>query len=314
MEEGFSFDAQDVPRRGMSMRALVIAVFAAFVLGAGVTFILARGDSLAVGDLFSLRSDIASQADDASAPPASSALPAAANTQAAQATGQEARDAVERVEQVEVQAGGIDQRVAAMEQRLTRLDLQSQAAAGNAARAEGMLIAFAARRALERGQPLGFLEDQLRLRFGDARPNAVQTVLEASRDPVKQDQLLVRLDGLAAVLTDAPPGEGILSRIGHELGQLFAIRTEDTQSPVAERRMERARIAIEAGRIENAISEVRAMPNADAAQQWLIDAERYAAAQRALEVLETAAVLEPRELRDGSGDRVEQPSPANAGE
>ena len=46
------------------------------------------------------------------------------------------------------------------------------AASGNAARAEGLLIAFSARRTLERGNDLGYLGDQLRLRFGDAEANA----------------------------------------------------------------------------------------------------------------------------------------------
>ena len=63
----------------------------------------------------------------------------------------------EDVERVAEQQGGLDQRLAAAEQRLTRLDLQAQAAAGNAARAEGLLIAFAVRRALDRGADWGYL-------------------------------------------------------------------------------------------------------------------------------------------------------------
>src|SRR5690606_34403984 len=74
------------------------------------------------------------------------------------------------------QQGGLDQRIAAMEQRLARLDLQAAAAEGNAARAEGLLIAFAARRSIERGAQLGYLADQLQLRFGNAQPVAVRTV------------------------------------------------------------------------------------------------------------------------------------------
>lgn len=108
-----------------------------------------------------------------------------------------AADAVAAVETVAEAQGGFDQRLAAMEQRLARLDLQAQAASGNAARAEGLLIAFATRRSMERGAPLGYLADQLRLRFGDARPNAVRTIIEASRDPVTLDQLMARLEGLS---------------------------------------------------------------------------------------------------------------------
>ena len=129
--------------------------------------------------------------------------------------------ATERVERVAEQQGGIDQRLAAAEQRLARLDLQAQAAAGNAARAEGLLIAFAARRSLDRGADLGYLADQLRLRFGDAKPNSVDTVIEFSRNPVTLDVLVARLEGLAPELADAN-NEPLIERIGHELSQLFA--------------------------------------------------------------------------------------------
>ncbi len=211
---------------------------------------------------------------------------------------------------VVVQQGGLDSRIAAMEQRLTRLDLQSQAAAGNAARAEALLIAFASRRAIERGSPLGYLADQLRLRFGEDRPNAVQTIIDAAQDPVTLDQLLAQFDGLEPELRNAPEGEGVFTRLGRELSELFIVRREDTASPVADRRLDRARLFLESGRIEAAVSEVRQIPNAAVAQDWMDDAERFAAAQRALETLETAAVLDPRELRDGEGEPVEQRSPA----
>jgi len=296
------------PRRsGPGLGMLALAVLAAFALGAALMFYLARTQGWGVDGLVSVRSDTPQLAT-APLGATSRSGPLVVPTGSNEA---DVRETAQRVEQVEVQTGGIDQRVAAMEQRLTRLDLQSQAAAGNAARAEGMLIAFAARRAIERGQPLGFLEDQLRLRFGDARPNAVQTVIDASQDEVTLNELLVQLDGMGGDLVEVPQNEGLLTRIGHELSQLFSVRTDDTPSPIAERRLERARINLENGQIERAIAEVRAMPNAAMAQDWLEKAERFAAAQRALEVLETAAVLEPRDLRDGDGRRVEQPGLTN---
>lgn len=294
---------QEARRSGPGLGAILLAVLVAFALGAALMWFLSPNRGTGVDDLFSLRSE----------GPAVATAPMAATSRARAVEPVPGSSAAQvdataaRVEQVEEQTGGIDQRVAAMEQRLTRLDLQSQAAAGNAARAEGMLIAFAARRAIERGQPLGFLEDQLRLRFGDARPNAVQTVIASSQDGVTLNELLVQLDGMGSDLVEVPQDEGLMRRIGHELSQLFSIRTADTPSPIAERRLERARIHLESGQIERAIAELRAMPNATLAQDWLDKAERFAAAQRALEVLETAAVLEPRDLRDGDGQRVEQP-------
>ncbi|MEX0342419.1 MAG: hypothetical protein AB3N06_07520, partial [Erythrobacter sp.] len=197
----------------------------------------------------------------------------------------------------------------AAEQRLARLDLQAQAAAGNAARAEGLLIAFATRRALEKGAELGYLADQLRLRFGDALPNAVDTIIRTSRDPVTLDQLIARLEGLSPRLAQ-PNDQSGWTRIGDELSQLFVIRRESAPSPQPERRLDRARLFLESGRTQAAIAEVRNLPGADQAGAWIRDAERYAAAQRALDLIETAAVLEPRRLRDGAGNRIEQPSPA----
>ena len=305
----------DRPRM-VSLRAVLLGVALTFAVGMMVTLYLSGAGGFKLANLFSIRSDdaaapAAQNAGAEAAPNRSPATPAATpSAQASGAMAQQTLQAVERVEQAVEQAGGIDSRVAAMEQRLTRLDIQSQAAAGNAARAEGLLIAFASRRAIERGAPLGYLADQLRLRFGDARPNAVQTIIDAAQNPVTLDRLVARLEGLAPTLTDAPPDEGVFTRIGRELSSLFVVRRDDTPSPVAQRRLERARLFLDSGRTEAAVSEIRQLPNAAEAAGWIEDAERFAAAQRALETLETAAVLDPRELRDGSGDRVEQLSPA----
>jgi hypothetical protein len=51
------------------------------------------------------------------------------------------------------------------------------------------------------------------------------------------------------------------------------------------------------------------MPGAAKAQAWINDAERYKKAMDALEVIETAAVLDQRGLRDGAGNPVRQLSP-----
>jgi len=223
-----------------------------------------------------------------------------------------AEQATEAVERVEEQQGGLDQRLAAAEQRLAQLDLQTQAATGNAARAEGLLIAFATRRTMERGAELGYLADQLRIRFSDALPNAVNTVIATSRDPITLDELLARLEGLGPALSNSKE-EPSLKRFQRELSELFIIRRESSPSPQPERRLDRARYFLESGRVSAAIEEVKKLPGAAQAAPWIRDAERYAAAQQALDLIETSAVLEPRRLRDGEGNRVQQASPAGTG-
>ncbi len=285
-------------RTKAGLRPVLMAVTASFLLGGAL-----------VGyAVYSLSDDGTVQLQAAGEPDVEPARPdnEPSPTPSATASQAAARQAVERVAE---QQGGIDQRLAAAEQRLTRLDLQAQAAAGNAARAEGLLIAFATRRALERGAELGFLADQLRLRFGDALPNAVSTIIRNSRDPVTLDALIARLEGLSPRLAK-PSDETGFARFQEELSQLFVIRSQSAPSPQPQRRLDRARLFLESGRTEAAIEEVRNLPGADRAQSWIRDAERYAATQQAVDLIETSAVLEPRLLRDSAGNRIEQPSPA----
>ncbi len=217
-----------------------------------------------------------------------------------------AEEATEAVERVAEQQGGLDQRLAAAEQRLTRLDLQAQAAASNVARAEGLLIAFATRRALQRDQELGYLADQLRLRFGDNWPNAVRTVIAFSRDPVRLDRLVARLEGLGPEITETDDSISF-AKIRRDLGELFVIRNESTPSPQPELRLERARNFLETGQYDAAIAEVESLPGAESAGNWIADAKRYAAAMDALETLETAAVIDADRMRDGAGNPIAQP-------
>lgn len=291
-------DYSPVRAQRPSLKPVLFAVLASFALGAAVVGYLAwqgyfvggsEGETVFAGE------------------PAALASPAPSPTPSASETAQ----AAAAVERVEATQGGLDQRIAAAEQRIARLDLQAQAASGNAARAEGLLIAFATRRAIERGAELGYLGDQLRLRFGDAQPNSVNTVIAFARRPVTLDVLLARLDGLGPQLsaTDAEPS---LAKLRSELSSLFVIRRESTPSPQPTRRLERARMFLETGRVDRAIGEVKQLPGADSAKAWIADAARYARAQQALDLIETAAVNEPRKLRDGAGQAIEQLTPVQA--
>ena len=290
MNDDFSLRAQTAAaRRRSPWRVILITVLGAFLLGGLSAWLLLRQGDVTVPELVSLKSE--------------PTAPAAGTADATMA------EVAEFVGQEE----GLDQRIAEMEQRLARLDLQADAAAGNAARAEGLLIAFAARRAIERGDRLGYLADQLQMRFGTAEPEAVQAVLAIERESVTLDQLLAGLQGLAPHLGASSDNEGAFAWLSREMGQLFVVRREDAPSPAPERRLERARQFLESGRTEAAIAEVSNLPNADRAAGWIADARRYAAAQRGLERIEAAAILEPRDLRDGTGQPIGNPEPASEG-
>lgn len=204
-------------------------------------------------------------------------------------------------------------RVADLEDRLSRINVQAQAASGNAARAEGLLIAFAARRALDRGSPLGYIESQLRLRFGDAQPKAVTTIVNASREPVTLEELATGLDDIGPSLTSGSTGQGFWADFKREMSGLFVIRRDGTPSPVPQQRLIRAKRYVENGNVDAAIAEIDRLPGSDSADeltaQWMEKARRYNEARRALDVIETAAILEPQQLRTAEGERVDQPSP-----
>ncbi|MES2493130.1 MAG: hypothetical protein V4579_07625 [Pseudomonadota bacterium] len=206
-------------------------------------------------------------------------------------------------------ADTLEARMAALERRLDAVDLHADAASGNAARAEALLVAFAARRALDRGAPLGFLEDQLRLRFGDAQPNAVAIVIDTARAPITLDQLAAGLDTLAPQLTEAAGAADAWTRMKRELSSLIVVRHDSAPSPAPALRLSRARVLLSAGKTRTAIAEVQGLPGAADAAEWVSAARRYDAARRALDVLETTALLDTRGLRDAGGTAVDDPSP-----
>ena len=290
------------PNSGSSFRAIIgFALMAVLLAGAVAGFLYWRQG---IGGI-DVEDDLAEAADEAV--PQQLASPDPSNTPEASAS-QAVQEAAQVVERVTEQQGGLEQRLAAAEERLSRLSEQSQAAAGNAARAEGILIAFAVRRAIEKGEELGYLADQLRLRFGDGWPNAVNTIISMSRDPVTLDRLIFRLEGLEGELRNDSE-EPSLDRLRREISELFIVRRETSPSPQPMRRMERARLFLESGRYESAIEEVQNMPGAPAAERWIADTRRYAATMRAIDLIETGALLDPNRLRSDTGTTVDQPSP-----
>lgn len=209
-----------------------------------------------------------------------------------------------------VTAALLEQQVAALEQRLARIDLQSASAEGNTARAEAMLVALAARRAIERGAPLGYLEDQLRLRFGAARPAAVNTVVSAARQPVTLAQLSAELDTLAPALTGQSPEESGWARFRRQMSGLFVVHRDAPGASNPAARIAKAHMLLQTGQVDAAIDEISRLPGAKAAEAWTAKARRYSEAGKALDQIEQAALAEPEKLKAGTGEQVRQPGPA----
>ena len=191
-------------------------------------------------------------------------------------------------------------RVAQLEQRVDGIETQSRTAAGNANRAEGLLIVLAARRALDRGVGLGYIEGLLQQRFGNRQRQAVATVITASRQPVTLDRLQAGLQEVGPELTGAGPDQNWWTALKTELSGIVTVRRAGTTSTMPAERLRRATRSLEAGQVDVALVEVLRMPGRENAAAWIAEARRYVAARRALDAIETAALLEPHApLPDG---------------
>jgi hypothetical protein len=183
-------------------------------------------------------------------------------------------------------------RIATIESRLAAIESQAQAAAGSAGRADAMLVAFAARRAIDRGVALGYLEPLLQQRFGPEHQAAVATIVTASRDPVRLDNLIADYRALGPALRGGSPEEGWWDAFRRELGSIVSVHRADSPSPQPQARYDRALARLEAGEVDAALAETMRLPGATNAGQWVVRARRYIAAHRALDEIESAALLE----------------------
>jgi len=187
----------------------------------------------------------------------------------------------------------LDERVASIESHIDAIEARAAAASGDADRAEGLLVAFAARRALDRGQPLGFLEGMLRERFGSSDATSIAQIIAAAQRPVTLAQLQDGLAALRPTLVQRAPDEGLWEGLKHELATLFVLRRADQPSTIPADRFARAEHALEQGQVDVAAAEVARMPGAARAMDWLGQARRYMLARNALDRIETAALLKP---------------------
>lgn len=183
-------------------------------------------------------------------------------------------------------------RLDALEVQLRQADESARNAAQYSTQAERLMVAAAVRRAIERGQPLGSLEQQLRARFGERHPQAVGAIVAAAADPLTLEDLRIALDTIAPRLGTGPD-DSIWVRFRSFVGDLFVLHQAGMPSPRPAERLRRARSALAAGNVETAIAEVAHMPGASVAEGWTSAASRYVNARKALDEIEKAAAATP---------------------
>jgi hypothetical protein len=182
----------------------------------------------------------------------------------------------------------------------------------DAVRGEGLLLTYAVRRALDDGAPLGYLAEQLRLRFGASQPQAVATVVSAAQAPVTISMLQTELNGLGPVLLSGNREASVWARMQRELSQLFVLRRDGGNALAPTQRLVRAQVFVEAGMLLQAMEEVAALPGASAAQSWMVRAKRFGEARKALDRLEQTALIRPVMVPVAAPPPVQTPLPENS--
>jgi hypothetical protein len=191
----------------------------------------------------------------------------------------------------EVQPQAEDARVAALEARVEKVENATQRAEGFAGRADALVVAFAARRAIDRGVALGYLEPLLIDRFGDQHQAAVATIVTSSRDPVRLNDLINEYETLGPELRSGAAQESWWSSIQRELGSIVEVHRADRPAMSPDARYNRAVQRLGTGDVDQALAETMRLPGAARAGDWTAKARRYVAAHRALDEIESAALL-----------------------
>lgn len=200
----------------------------------------------------------------------------------------------------------IAEQIGELQTRLQRVESETEEAHGSTVRADALLIAFSARRAIERGVTLGYLEPLLVDRFGTSHPQAVATIVTTSRSPVRLTELIARYQDLETELLGPPPNEGVWTGIRRGFSSLVSVRRSDRPSSRPQARYERALAHLMAGEVDTALAETMRLPGAQRGHDWIRDARRYVAVHRALDEIESAALVGSPSPAQGGGTQTDR--------
>lgn len=182
-------------------------------------------------------------------------------------------------------------RIAELEGRLVRVENATRRAEGSAGRADALVVAFAARRAIDRGVALGYLEPILIDRFTPQHTRAVATIVTAARAPVRLDELIAEYEALGPELRRGGPQDSWWTEIKREFGSLVEVHPADRPPVKPDARYRRALSRLSSGDVDGALAETMRMPGAARADAWVAKARRYVGAHRALDEIESSALF-----------------------
>ena len=182
-------------------------------------------------------------------------------------------------------------RISQLEARVGRVENATERAEGFAGRADALVVAFAARRAIDRGVALGYLEPLLVDRFGAQHQAAVATIVTASRAPIRLNDLTGEYEALGSELKRGGPDESWWSGFRREFGSIVEVHRANRPAMNADARYNRALQRLSTGDVDQALAETMRLPGASRAGDWITKARRYIAAHRALDEVESAALL-----------------------
>jgi hypothetical protein len=128
-------------------------------------------------------------------------------------------------------------------------------------------------------------------RFGAQHRAAVATVITASHQPVRLEDLITQYDSLGPELRRGGPQDSWWTNFRRELGTLVEVHSADRPGTNPEAQYQRARQRLAAGDVDQALAETMRLPGASRAGDWVGKARRYIAAHRALDEVESAALM-----------------------
>jgi hypothetical protein len=184
-----------------------------------------------------------------------------------------------------------DARISDLETRVARVENATQRAEGSAGRADALVVAFAARRAIDRGVALGYLENLLVERFGPQHQAAVATVITSSHQPVRLNDLISEYETLGPDLQRGGAQDSWWTNFKREMGSLVEVHRADRPAASSEARYNRALQRLSTGDVDQALAETMRLPGASHAVDWTGKARRFVAAHRALDEIESAALM-----------------------